>query len=102
MGGRSHGTWDQWRDPTATTRFGILLAPAGPGGSVVVIVGLEKQYHEWFFHFAFAATSATIVSGAVAERTTTLCYVTYSTVLTMLVYPVVVHWQWACLRRAVL
>ncbi|CAM9503528.1 unnamed protein product [Ectocarpus sp. 4 AP-2014] len=49
---------------------------------------------EWVFDWAFAATSVTIVSGAIAERVKIVSYVTYAIALTSFIYPMVVHWAW--------
>lgn len=49
---------------------------------------------DWFFQAVFAATAATIVSGAVAGRMKVVGYLVYSAVLTAFVYPISGYWKW--------
>jgi len=49
------------------------------------------------FQTVFAATAATIVSGAMAERTKFVGYLAYSVVITLVIYPIFGHWAWGSL-----
>jgi len=67
--------------------FGIPPTP------VDNIEGLNPQV-DWLFQAAFAATAATIVSGAVMGRMYFKAYLIYSALLTSLIYPISGYWKW--------
>ena len=52
------------------------------------------DFSSFVFNLVFCATTATIVSGAMAERTKFLSYCVYSGVISALVYPIEAHWGW--------
>lgn len=51
-------------------------------------------FAKFFFQLVFAATTATIVSGAMAERTKFVSYMVYSFFVSALIYPISGHWIW--------
>jgi Amt family ammonium transporter len=78
-----------------TDRFGLF------GGSGFFLTGAGPETAEglwsfafWMFQVVFAATAATIVSGAMAERTRFAAYLGYSVVITTFIYPISGHWIW--------
>ena len=52
------------------------------------------SFSSFVFNLVFCATTATIVSGAMAERTKFLSYCIYSGVISALIYPIEAHWIW--------
>lgn len=53
-----------------------------------------SDYADLMFQTVFAATAATIVSGAMAERTKFSAYLVFSLVITLVIYPISGHWTW--------
>ena len=74
------------------------------GGAAAGFIGLEGFFLQnfadgdlvgWFFQMVFAGTAATIIAGAMAERTKINAYFAYSFIVGALIYPIYGHWAWS-------
>ena len=79
--------------------FGLLLGEdlcgfIGKPGFDIMTSYQNFDWSNFVFNLVFCATTATIVSGAMAERTKFLSYCVYSGVISALVYPIEAHWIW--------
>ncbi len=79
--------------------FGFLLGEdvmglIGKPGFDIFTAYESFDWSNFVFNLVFCATTATIVSGAMAERTKFLSYCIYSAVISALIYPIEAHWIW--------
>ena len=73
---------------------GVGLTLPDDGNTVEYASGGYTYYTDFLFQAMFAATAATIVSGAVAERIKLSSFMVFSTVFVALVYPIAGSWKW--------
>ena len=71
-----------------------LLGFIGKPGFDIFTAYADFDFSSFVFNLVFCATTATIVSGAMAERTKFLSYCIYSAVISALIYPIEAHWIW--------
>ena len=71
-----------------------LLGFIGKPGFDIFTAYESFDWSNFVFNLVFCATTATIVSGAMAERTKFLSYCIYSGVISALIYPIEAHWIW--------
>ena len=71
-----------------------ILGFIGKPGFDIFTAYSKFDFSNFVFNLVFCATTATIVSGAMAERTKFLSYCIYSAVISALIYPIEAHWIW--------
>ncbi|MCU0463136.1 MAG: ammonium transporter [Anaerolineae bacterium] len=74
--------------------FGTSLFMPGVELADTIFYGNISVLTMFFFQFAFAATASTITTGAMAERTDFVGNLIYTVIVTVFIYPIVVHWVW--------
>ncbi|MCI8300193.1 MAG: ammonium transporter [Lachnospiraceae bacterium] len=71
-----------------------MIGMIGKPGFDIFTAYADFDFSNFVFNLVFCATTATIVSGAMAERTKFLSYCIYSGVISALIYPIEAHWIW--------
>ena len=71
-----------------------LVGLIGKPGFDIFTSYADFDWSNFVFNLVFCATTATIVSGSMAERTKFLSYCIYSAVISALIYPIEAHWIW--------
>ena len=71
-----------------------LLGIIGKPGFDIFTDYAHFDWSNFVFNLVFCATTATIVSGSMAERTRFLSYCVYSAVISAVIYPIEAHWTW--------
>ena len=71
-----------------------FLGFIGKPGFDLLTAYSDFNFSSFVFNLVFCATTATIVSGAMAERTKFLSYCIYSAVISAIIYPIEAHWIW--------
>ncbi len=85
------GSLDWFYGPSADE---VALLGGDASATAAVVENGYSVTSDWFFQMVFVATTASIVSGALAERVNLWAFFAFTAVLTAFIYPVVGAWTW--------
>ncbi len=85
------GSLDWFYGPSADE---VALLGGNEGAAAAVVENGYAVTSDWFFQMVFVATTASIVSGALAERVNLWAFFAFTAVLTTIIYPIVGAWTW--------
>ena len=91
VGGGIIGALDWFYGPSADE---AALLGGNEGAAAAVVENGYSVTSDWFFQMVFVATTASIVSGALAERVNLWAFFVFTAILTAFIYPVVGAWTW--------
>ena len=100
VGGGFIGTIDLFYGPSPEEVALLDMDPEEAGAGAVaeataaVVANGYSRTSDWFFQMVFVATTASIVSGALAERVNLWAFFIFTAVLTAVIYPIVGAWTW--------